>query len=262
MNFKDLFRKKRAAPPLVHEDMECAPPSEQRVKRRIMVLWANSARSYAEEVHQENTDLWGERIGDLNKWLFTHLADDLTAREAQLHPAPLGTWAEHDMLQYSWDQEATVPLRWALGLLPQMPNWDERLDGDFDFASLPQPDAWEPLARLRPRGEVETQAMIVETAYWRLRNHLLHPDQGPYARKLMGRAAKLGHIRLDPTGDLARTDGSSAIQASQAELSSLISPLTERLQGLNWLAGHDSDWDEITCDSIVGWLWDDKWPEA
>jgi len=36
----------------------------------------------------------------------------------------------------------------------------------------------------------------------------------------------------------------------------------ERLEGLNWLCGQDADWDQITADTIVSWLWDKEWPEG
>ena len=82
-----------------------------------------------------------------------------------------------------------------------------------------------------------------------------------YRKKLMRRAATLGQVTLAADGDLALSDGRSLLELSEEEQAQLGSIQFERLEGLNWLRGQEENWDMITADTIVNWLWDKEWPD-
>lgn len=221
-----------------------------------MVLWANAARGSAELNYCEDVALWTPRIEGLRAWVLDKLAAELSRAEIARHRMGPGEWKEQEAINDCWDQEAAVSLGWALGLLDEYPAWDQPGEMPVDFFEYPAPESWRPDLSLRSPEEIENQAMIVETHYWRIRVPDRKPSGTEYGRKLMGRAAALGHVRLAEDGDLALSDGSSFKGLSEEDLDTLRSVQTERLQGLNWLSGHDEDWDNVTSDTIVSWLWD------
>jgi hypothetical protein len=177
------------------------------------------------------------------------------------HDDELGTYTPQEVLDDWWDLEAGVILQWALGVTPDLPGWDcsadwaEAMNELFDF---PDPNKWRTDLTLRPHDEIEAMAQSYEARYWRVRM-LDSPQNIDYSKKLMRRAASLGQVELTPDGDLAMTDGTAITELDADELSYTTSILRERLHALNWLCGQGGDWDDITCDTIVSWLWDENW---
>lgn len=224
-----------------------------------MILWANSGRSYLEneEIHSENA---ASHVEPLTEWVNDVLRLGCTQAELERHNKPLGNLTERESLDDSWDVEAAWPLIWALGLA-QMPPWDEERtspDSIEDFFDFPDPETWQPDLTLRRIEEIEEAAMAYETRMWRLRHAADVGDVG-YARKLLKRAHLLGHVALAPDGDLALSNGESLSEKSEEYCRHLVSIVTERLCGLNWLCGQEREWDMVNPDSVVEWLWDEKW---
>lgn len=255
MNLRDLFKKKDPEP-----EPEWIPPSDAAARCRFMMLWANCGRSYLESQVAEGGEP-RESLPDLQAWVAGPLAAFATEEELARHAEPAGTWSERDIINDSWDREAAAMLAWALGLLDSPPaldvaaDWVPEADEFFDF---PDPKTWRTNLKLRDADSLEHMAQSYEAMYWRLRTIEGEGDLD-YARKLMGRAHRLGQVDLAPDGDLALSDGRSIVEADDEELGTLTSIAMERLQALNWLCGQDPDWDEISCDTIVSWLWDEHW---
>lgn len=259
MNLRDLFKKKQE--PAEEPNDEWLPPSADAVRRRLVILWCNCGRSHFESEHTKGSEIDAETLAKLREWVCGPLRDDASEHEISRHEAELGSYSKQDILNDWWDIDAAAVLQWALGLTDRLPawdvygEWDESTDELFDLAD---PLAWRDGLSLRPLEEIEAQAQSHEARYWRIR-HLREIDDHGYAKKLMGRAQKLGQVELTSDGELAFSDGSSVMDAEEDKLSFSTSIVMERLHALNWLCGQDAGWDSITCDTIVSWLWDENW---
>lgn len=252
---KKLFGRGSEPEPIDEEEI---PPSIDRVKRRLMVFWANGFRAYLEDSGEPDA---GETWMTVSSWVLGPVHWEMTERELAMHRLPFGSWSERQIIDASWNREAAVGLEWALGLRDEMPGWNEPVrlcDATEDFYDAPDPLLWRPELSLRHPRQIEFQAASVEAAYWRIR---MGNEQTEYGLKLMGRASRLGQVSLAADGDLALADGRSVASIGEDELSQARSTASERLQGLNWLCGHDPDWDGVAANTIVGWLWDDNWTE-
>jgi len=257
MNLRDLFKKKDPEP---EPEPEWTPPSDEAARCRFMILWANCGRSFLESQIAGSEDPH-ESLPELQAWVAGPLAGSATQEELARHAQPAGTWSERDTINDSWDREAAVMLAWALGLLDSPPAWDIAADWvpeADDFFDFPVPKEWRTELSLRDADTIEQMAQSYEATYWRLR--AIDGEEDPaYAKKLMGRANQLGQVKLASDGDLALSDGRSLLEADPEELGLMRSIVMERLSALNWLCGQDPDWDEISCDTIVSWLWDEHW---
>ncbi len=259
LSLKKLFGKGKEPP--VPPEQEWFPPTADTVRRRLVILWCNAGRSHFENEHLNKRDVDLEIFEKIKNWLSGPLSSDATSREIDRHKAEIGAYTSQERVNDWWDQEAAVVLQWALGMSENLPawdtygEWDERTDELFDLAD---PLNWQLGRTLRSPDEIESIAQSYEARYWRIRD--MNRGDPAYARKLMGRAHQLGQVELASDGELAFSDGSSVIDGDDDKLSIVTSIVIERLHALNWLCGQDSDWDSITCDTIVSWLWDENWP--
>lgn len=111
---------------------------------------------------------------------------------------------------------------------------------------------------LRRLEVIEREAQVVETCFWRIRAGLrLTESDCEYVLKLLGRAAQLGYVHLAPDGDLLCSNGKSLGEQTADSFQLLGSMCKERLQALNWMCGQNPEYDEVTSDTIVYWLWDE-----
>ena len=228
-----------------------------------MVLWANGCRSYLEGCFGADPAESSHSITRLEAWVERELAAELTSAEAKRHRLGPGTWTKKQTVEDSWDCEAAASLSWAVGLRRRYPSWDKQSTNlGYDCMDAPAAKDWHSEIALRRKSQIDHQAMSVEARYWRIRSREPGEPADAYRKKLMWRAAELGQVKLAPDGDLALTDGTSVAKLSEFELGALGSILSERLTGLNWLCGRDEDWDMVTADTAVTWLWDQAWPES
>ena len=228
-----------------------------------MVLWANGCRSYLEGCFVADSAESGHRIPKLEAWVERELAAELTSAEAKRHLLGPGTWTKMQTVEDSWDCEAAASLSWAVGLRKRYPSWDKQaFDLGYDCLDAPAAKGWHPDLAFRPKSHIDRQAMSVEAKYWRILSCEPGEPADAYRKKLMRRAAELGQVKLASDGDLALTDGTSVARLSEIELGALGSICSERLTGLNWICGWDEDWDMVTADTAVTWLWDEEWPES
>jgi Domain of unknown function (DUF4272) len=260
MNFQ-FWKKQKLEAPKVEEDDDDGynPPSIERIRLRLMVLAANGARSHAESHFNDSPVEWTEDIAYLEEYVLAQLSDELTEAERNQHQAKAGTWDERMIVADSWDREATAPLLWALGI-QRRTQWHtdrEIWDELFDWPDL---KTWRPDAKVIPLRDIDDEQRIYETIYWRIRSRENPTKQDlEYSRKLMGRAAKLNYVTLAHDGDLANLDGVSISNWDSDSHHHAISIVMERLHALNWLIGQEPDWDMITRDTVVNWLWDEHW---
>lgn len=261
MDLRKLVGKK-PDPPEENEEEVWTPPSSDAARRRLMVLWANFGRSYIENDIAEGRGLGDKPFEQLQAWLLGPLRHDATPGEIARHEMALGEWPPRLIMNDYWDCEAAIVLQWALGLEDQLPAWDrtdEWAEATDDFFDFPDPSTWRSELTLRSSDEIEQMARSYEARYWRIRSSE-RPEQEAYGKKLMARAHQLGQVELAPDGDLAFSDGTSIMDAPAESRQAVTSIVIERLQALNWLCGQEASWDDVTCDTIVSWLWDEHWP--
>lgn len=239
-------------------DEPLTPPSPERVKARLMLLCANWLRS-----GWEMGD--GEGLPDpeeIRAWV-ERLAPEATPEDIANHALPVGDWSQQQVINGTWAGQSGGALEWGLGLKDELEPWDESSwwtdevqDGFQDF---PDPQTWRPDLVLRGAEEIEREAMVIETCLWRLRpGREIRPHAVEYVKKLLARAADLGHVTLAPDGDLLCSDGRSLADRSDDEANRIQSLLTEKLQALNWLCGQEENYTDVTANTIVGWLWDQE----
>ncbi len=222
-----------------------------------MMLWANGGRSHLEAMIAEGNEAH-EDLPRLQAWVTNQLSEFATEGERARHARPAGRWSEVEIINDSWDREAASMVAWAVGLVMKAPAWNESMSWPSesdDFYEFPESATWHGELALRDPEAIEQLAQTYEVIHWRLRS----VDDLGYAKKLLKRASQLGQITLAKDEDLALSDGRSIAEVSQDEMGTLVSIVVERHQALNWLCGQDPDWDEISCDTIVSWLWDEHW---
>jgi hypothetical protein len=153
----------------------------------------------------------------------------------------------------SWRGEALGTLRWALGLVEELPAYDE----PFDHEAQAQAEVTA-AAELRPFDEVDAARRTARLWHWRGRTALLHaegrlPLPAPWTSvdQLVAAAAMRGHEEglLPPPlrGDFAAF-GRAYRQLDADERALALSIAAERHYALEWLCG-TSAWDEVRTDT-------------
>jgi hypothetical protein len=260
MNIFNRFRKKK--PPIQEEEIPgWNPPTADLARARLMVLWANCVRANV-EMELKQGDPENRELGDgIRKWISGPLRKYVTSAELERHRTKLGSWPDHQVTQDWWDIDSAGILAWALGLIDEAPKWDEYFEWPefrHELREFPDPHKWRNELKLKSADELEKASQSYEVLYWRLRDPAEKADE-QYVKKLLGRASSLGQVQLAADGDLAFSDGKSVSKSKRVRVSYATSIVMERLQALNWLCGRDTDWDMVTRDTIVSWLWDENW---
>jgi hypothetical protein len=235
---------------------EFSPPSIAQIKMRLMVLWANSGRAFLELEFADDVEMGEEIAGPLREWVSTVLRAEATEAELARHQLPLGSWDEQTGRNDSWDREGSLVLQWGLGLIPVLTTWDTEMEASEaleDFFDFPNPQSWRPDLKLRAFDELDALGMRYETCLWRSRRS----EADIYTLKLMSRAHSIGTISLASDGDLALSDGRSFASIDEQEAGHIVSIVQERLEACNWICGHEPNWDLLSPDTVVSWLWDE-----
>jgi hypothetical protein len=243
------------------DDDAWSPPSAERVRKRLMMLWANAGRSYLEVEYQEGPGSAPQTTDQLRAWVLAKLADEATAAERERHARPLGSCSTQELIDNSWDTPAASMLVWGLGVIDRTPEWEVGMDwheATHEFFDFPDPATWPVGLAPRSPAEMEREAMAYEARYWRIRGGFHDGKKESYVKKLLRRSPILGHTRISADGDFALSDGGSFANLPEERRSEIRSTVMERLHALIWLCGQEESWDDITTDTIVSWLWDEK----
>jgi hypothetical protein len=153
----------------------------------------------------------------------------------------------------TWSGEALGTLRWALGLVAELPPYDE----PFDHEAEARADTTA-AAQLRPFDEVDAARRTAKLWHWRGRTALLHaegrlplPERWASVDQLVAVAAMRGHeeglLPAPLRGDLPAF-GRAYRQLDADERSLALSIAAERHYALEWLCG-TSAWDEVRTDT-------------
>lgn len=178
------------------------------------------------------------------------LEADFTPNERAL----LARLEQQDVVDATWRGEALGTLLWALGVVEELPPWDEPFDHvalartlDLDGASF--------------RGDEELQEAL-ETArlwHWRARTTVLQhdpdfelPEQWSSFDQLVAAAAMKGYeddlLPQPHRGDF-RAFGKAYRHLSREQHALALSIAAERHFALAWLNGLSDDWDSTPTDT-------------
>jgi hypothetical protein len=173
--------------------------------------------------------------------------------ELQLVSRPPAEWDEQELTDALWRGEALGALAWALGLVDELPGYDE----PFDHAALARGIDLA-AASLRPGEQIEQARETARLWHWRARTTLLQgegsvelPERWASFDQLVAAAAMRGYeIGLLPAplrGDFpAFGKVYRHLDASQHALA--LSIAAERHLAFEWLVG-DGPWDGTVTDT-------------
>ncbi len=198
-------------------------------------------------------------IQNVNSWLKTEgLWDTLSTKEQALLSKPPGTWDERDELDASWRTEAAAVIAWSLGMVDTVPAYDQSFsDADLLKATggMLKPVRRKIMAmKLRPADEIAKARDVVELWLWRARTTMLKKDPQQYKPPKglsFDRIVRITAAKAHGDGLFKAIDGDfpacgKAYRDLDDEQWSLMRSIaSERLWGLNWMCGYESDWDEV-----------------
>jgi len=238
-------------------DIELRTPAEARA--RILILAAVLRRLALEDALPDPA---GELLGDAfdeRAWLQDQgLAGDLTPRESALLDRPVGSSAQEEIAEASWQGEALTALAWAVGV-GDMPPVDATSDPRPVMDLVPRP--WDSIQRwmsdpaIVSESDAVRERELAEIWHWRATTELLlreasAADRREYEsaiREVAAEALDAGIVPALRDGDfLAR--GHSMNDLAQGDVDELVAVTGQRLRALNWLCGFGDAWDDVPLD--------------
>jgi hypothetical protein len=196
---------------------------------------------------------------ELNSWLKTvGLWDSLSTKENVLMSKPPGDWSEQERINASWRTEAASVIAWSLGLVDALPAYDESFtDGDLleAVAGILKPVQGKiRLLELRPEKQIIKARDVAELWLWRARTTTLQRDPERYKPPdgmTFDQIIRMtsAWAQADGLFQPIETDfpafGKAFRNLDDQEWSQMQSTAEERLWGLNWICGYESNWDEV-----------------
>ena len=217
-------------------------PDPQAVALRALCLTAVAAAGAYALVLEAEPDSEDEVIaatGDLVEWIVEDgLGPALSAQERALIDLPLDEWSDAQRAAASGRAESLGVLLWALGVLDELPPWDEPFDAADE---APLGETIEELlerAEPRPADELERARDIADLWHWRATAAGRDLDVvGGTARA----AYDAGDIPEPLSGDFSAFGKAyRELEPVEAELARAIA--AERREALAWLTGQGGDW--------------------
>jgi hypothetical protein len=242
------------------------PPAAKTVGQRLIILKHRFQKTIATPP-PDYVAQWMKNWSEHDRVEFTAKMRALYDRQIQSLRAS-GLWDEMDkdeqdflaagpteisMQSYidgNWLSESMVCLLWALGFVPNLPSYDEQVNGKgkTHLAKMPPKLLDEKLA-LRPAHVIAREREIAELWHWRSRTRLLQ-QQGRMPEQLPGGlnldqmlqvvSTKAAHDGLIPTpilGDFLAF-GKPYRDQTPEEFSIATSIAIERHRAFNWLCGY------------------------
>jgi hypothetical protein len=262
-----------------HED----PPSAQEVACRLFILkataavafntpprsqlkgwrsWLKSERAKSELESKRATKEQIERLKAFGFW------DRVSPLEGEFFEATPLTLTQQQHVNASWRLEAVQVLLWALGVIDNLPPYDEQAETAL-LQRVPMDDVqrFVSSAELRERSEIESARELAELWHWRSRTRtliergdLLEPNE-----ELLGEGIRTYDDIVRKTAKLATAQGDLAAMidedfpvrgaayrdASNDFWSEVTSITIERHHTLNWLCGFSegNSWDDVPTDT-------------
>jgi hypothetical protein len=231
---------------------ELNPPLPQRVAERALVLSAVVCRSGIErDAGNEQVEKFRQQVV---AWLQRFQLDsEAEPAEMEMLQTPLGKLAKQVVIDTSWRTEGLAVLAWALGK-QQLPKYETQSNGPAAAEALgflkPREQTALHQPRLRPVQEIAALGDQIFTLHWRLRQFSLEPGAIDFLE--FAKTAWFGPLSLDGL-NLSEKDlsigGMPLARAPEREWRTVMSITQERHQAVNWLAGHESIYSQVTTDT-------------
>lgn len=255
-------------------------PSPLEVAGRAIVLkhvivWALTApprdmlETMTSEWPQAEHDAFATESKEMREQFWSRLGtleQALSPWELELSRSTILTMTESQQIDASWRVEAFQVLLWALGLIDELPGYDEQADHDL-LKTFPPAEDYLGQATLIESERIERARDLAELWHWRARTRQLQEAENPFPEgpemaaagfhsydDVARAAAKSARER----GDLDELMGDDfvAFRKPYRELSpeeaSIVGSITmERHFALNWLCGYapNNAWDETPTDT-------------
>lgn len=192
------------------------------------------------------------------KWLEDEGVNfELSFSERILMGKPLGAWEPGESLRAVWRQESLATILWSMGLLPQIPSYDELVNQEELLKLVPVNRAtteFIAFAKYRPNVEIAHGRKAAEIWHWRSKIYQMQADPENYRppvgatyESIIAIAAEMGELN----GFYQRNNGDFPAcgrpyrELSEESWSLLHGIAIERLYGFNWLCGYGEDWDHV-----------------
>lgn len=181
------------------------------------------------------------------------LRGEAEPQELELLETLFGGLEKKARIDATWRIEGAAVLAWALGRAP-LPSILQQcgINQTLDAVGLSRPREDTALAEpcLRAQEELDVCSSTYLTLHWRLRQYSLQPEKMNFVEYVA--QCEWAEMRLDGLevidNDLA-VDGVPLTQVEQVRLRELYSIVQERRLALEWLAGFESLYSEVTTDT-------------
>jgi hypothetical protein len=231
---------------------ELAPPTAERVLRRLYALVAVAARGlYDMNVTAGRRPAYS--LDALVRWTQELALDgELEPAERRLLAVPEGELPERAIIDSVWCIEGGAMLAWALELAP-WPAYDAQIDVDDLLAAVGFLDVSQcrkALAKpcLRAQPELTRCSAQMLAYHWRMVDFRVRPEHKNFGEiSIFGGPFDLTWATI-ANGDLALRG--AALAAADSQLVSTCSSISlERFKAANWLTGHAATYSETPTDT-------------
>ena len=226
--------------PAVAEDSPIAPPSQERVINRLLLLGSLVNRGFMEQ-HEDGEAIRLEALADLQE-------SDTWAEgepgEMLLLQTPVGSLSEKDAWKLPWLSEGAAVLAWALGVL-DLPSYDEQVNVQKLFSTISDLEKGILDPQLRPLPVIEDLSSQMLAVHWRLRQFSLDRkpmDFAEYATRAWFGPLELTLARLKDN-DL-EVNGVTLSKSSEDDWKIASGIMEERRMAVHWLLGECSVYSE------------------
>jgi hypothetical protein len=198
----------------------------------------------------------------LDQWLDgEQLVQHQSRHERRLFAQPLGSWTEQETIAAGWRLEALGCLCWALGLVAEMPPFDQEHAQAETVRplGLTHPTAgFIRAARLRSADEIARARSVAELWHWRSRTTQIqcaatHPTPPGYTyHEIVSIVSRAAHDKGDlppPMQEDFPVFGKPYSHLTHDEWTRATSIAMERHFALTWLCGYSEDWDLTPTDT-------------
>lgn len=181
------------------------------------------------------------------------LRDEAEPQELELLEASFSGLEQKARVNASWRMEGAAVLAWALGRAP-LPSILLQCDIDETLSAVgllrPREETALAEPRLRAQEELDLCSSLYLTLHWRLRQFFLQPERMNFVE--FAAQCDWAEMRLDGLqmidNDVA-VNGVPLTQVEQGRLRELHSIVQERRLALEWLAGFESLYSDVTTDT-------------
>jgi hypothetical protein len=213
-------------------------PATERVGHRLVVLVAVAMRALSKcggrDVHEDDdVSAWARAGADDDE--VDDLEDAILARPPDALHAQL-------VAHGTWQIEGAVVLAWALGLIDELPPYDEPADPSLVASTVAFPDAEATAALLRSatrrdQAQIDARTKRLLSIHWRLKDFAATGEALDLAS--YGRSNPDGPLRFDGVplvDDDMAVAGRSISDADPESVEVAASITAERLRALRWLS--------------------------